>query len=142
VETVLGDGGVFFVKGGIGLRGPVSADDAISLGRGQVLPEAVEEVDEPDVHLLRLSGQGIPEDMIDPAELARKIIPRLPKYGFELFSRMRIEQRDVSRGVGPGQLVESRASGRRHGPDQDGESSQLQEMAAARQISLPDDDPI
>jgi hypothetical protein len=53
--------------------------------------EAVEEIDEPYVHLFRLSRQGIAKDMIDPAEFAREIIPPLPKYGFELFARMSVE---------------------------------------------------
>jgi len=128
-----GDAGVLQAEGGIGLRGPVPADDVKRIGRGQGLAEAMEEIDEPHVHFLRLSGQRIAKDMIDPAELVREIIPRLPIDGFELFRRMGVEEREPPRGVGSGDFSEGRAGGRRQSPSQGGDSSHPEDMTAAHQ---------
>jgi len=133
VETVGGDAGVLPAEGGVGLRGPVPANDVKSVGRGQGLAEAMEEIDEPHVHFLRLSVQGIAKDMIDPAELVREIFPRLPIDGFELFRRMGVEERELPRGVGSGDFFEGRAGGRGQRPGQDGDSSHPEDMAAAHQ---------
>jgi hypothetical protein len=132
METVGRHARAFLPEDGVGLRGPVSADDMESIRRGQVQTEAVKEVEETDIHLLRLSRQGVAKDMIDPAEFMGKIIPRLPIHRFEPFSRMGVEKRELPRGGRSGDFFEGRTVGRRHGPSQGGEASQPENLAAAQ----------
>jgi hypothetical protein len=91
METMGGDASVVLPEGGVGPRGPVTADDVEGVRRGQGPTEGVEEIDEPHIHLLRLSRQGIAKDMVDPAEFVGDIIPCLPKHRIKLFPRMGVE---------------------------------------------------
>jgi len=122
----------FLPESGIGLRGPVTANDMKVAGCAQVLTKAVKEIDQPDIHLLRFSRSGVPENMIDPLEFVGTVIPGVPINGFKPFIRMGIEEREPLRGVRSGGFPKSGEGGRRDDAGQGGESSQPENLAAAQ----------
>jgi hypothetical protein len=135
VKAVGGHARAFLPESGVGLRRAVTGDDMEGVRRGQILTEAVKEVEQSDIHLLRFPRQAIPEDMIDPPELVGEIIPRRPIHRFEPFIRMGVEKRKPLGGVRSGKASESRAGGRGDGPGQGGEAPHSEDLAAAHPIA-------
>jgi hypothetical protein len=131
MKAVESHGRAFLPEGGIGLRGPVAANDMKVAGCAQVLSEAMKEIDQPDIHLLRFSRPGVPENMIDPLEFVGTIIPGLPINGFKPFIRMGVEEREPLRGVRSGDFPKSGKGGRGNDAGQGGESTQPENPAAA-----------